>query len=256
MNEESHAPKSETEEPKGGRRGSAAAAGEGLKSRVPALGWIYRSVAAAPARPARPSVGWRSWERRLWRSCGPSWPASLLWDDPRLLLFLQWYFTDNHLNMGWLCNKKYGVVNMLSSAVCCWGLWKLKKKLPMFRWCGLEVWRYFGERWCECWDVEKFWCLRWRMVTKNAYIFLESLVGRPGLITYHQTVRVVVVYEDRIEELQWSRMFQFESPWCNRITFPFLFGEADLLYREPGLWTCMVVFLQCKLDGGPLALKL
>jgi hypothetical protein len=34
--------------------------------------------------------------------------------------------------MGWLCNKKYGVVNMLSSAVCCWGLWKLKKNSLCF----------------------------------------------------------------------------------------------------------------------------
>jgi hypothetical protein len=28
----------------------------------------------------------------------------------------------------WLCNKKFGVINVLTSAVC-WGLWKLRNSL-------------------------------------------------------------------------------------------------------------------------------
>jgi hypothetical protein len=28
----------------------------------------------------------------------------------------------------WLCNKRFGVVNMISSIVC-WGLWKLRNEL-------------------------------------------------------------------------------------------------------------------------------
>jgi hypothetical protein len=54
----------------------------------------------------------------------------------------------------WLCNQKYGVVNMITSAVC-WGIWKLRNAL-CFQ--GVD-WRNVKQVWekvlpmLKCWSV-------------------------------------------------------------------------------------------------------
>jgi hypothetical protein len=54
----------------------------------------------------------------------------------------------------WLCNKKFGVVNVVTSAVC-WALWKLRNDLCFqdVRWVGMKkFWQRLVPK-LKCWSV-------------------------------------------------------------------------------------------------------
>jgi hypothetical protein len=80
----------------------------------------------------------------------------------------------------WLCNKKFGVINIFSSAVC-WGLWKLRNAL-----CFQDVaWKNMKQLWfmvlmIRCWSV----LVPMKMAAgfENALASMEKLVSGPLLI--------------------------------------------------------------------------
>jgi hypothetical protein len=54
----------------------------------------------------------------------------------------------------WLCNKKYGIINVFSSALC-WGLWKLKNSMCFqgVAWLGMKlVWQTVIPM-LRCWKI-------------------------------------------------------------------------------------------------------
>jgi hypothetical protein len=68
----------------------------------------------------------------------------------------------------WLCNTKFGVVNMLSSAVC-WSLWKLRNLICFqgVTWgCMKSVWQLV---------IPMLKC--WKVLTLKFAVGLENVIG-------------------------------------------------------------------------------
>jgi hypothetical protein len=85
----------------------------------------------------------------------------------------------------WLCNTKYGAINMLSSALC-WGIWKLRNSLCFQR----VTWRSMKHLWMlvipmlRCWRV----LLPLKMMADfdAAIDKLEKVVSRPLRLESYQ----------------------------------------------------------------------
>jgi hypothetical protein len=88
----------------------------------------------------------------------------------------------------WLCNKKFGLVNIISSAVC-WSLWKVRNSLCFqeVAWLGMkEVWHRVIPM-LKCWRVLVLVC---NLDGFDAVVSsLEKLAMCLGMIAYMPTPR-------------------------------------------------------------------
>jgi hypothetical protein len=87
----------------------------------------------------------------------------------------------------WLCNKKFGVLNMVTSAVC-WGLWKLRNVL-----CFQDIgWRSVKQVWWKILPMLKCWKVLVPLGLMENFeavlTSLERLASRPERITLPRSV--------------------------------------------------------------------
>jgi hypothetical protein len=92
-------------------------------------------------------------------------------------------FTFESMARCWLCNKRYGIVNIFAAAVC-WGLWKLRN-CECFQgecWLGMKSLRHVVLPMMRCWRI----LVLVKMIDgfDDAFSLLDIQVWRPEQIGF------------------------------------------------------------------------
>jgi hypothetical protein len=116
--------------------------------------------------------------------------ASQVWFDVSEVIGFQIGQDFESVAERWLCNKKYGLVNMVSSAVC-WSLWKVRNSL-CFQDAG---WLGMKQVWFRVISMLKCWRVLVPVGKLDGFDdvvrSLERLAMRPAMITYVLTPDVL-----------------------------------------------------------------
>jgi hypothetical protein len=108
----------------------------------------------------------------------------------------------------WLCNKIFGVINIVTSAVC-WGIWKLRNLICFQRdaWLGMQM------LWKRVLPMLRSWRilvpLRLAVGFDNAISLLEKITWRPEQIMQSPLVDSSVGHEAGDDQ---QRLLQSQQP--------------------------------------------
>uniref|UniRef100_A0A0A9DU72 Reverse transcriptase zinc-binding domain-containing protein n=1 Tax=Arundo donax TaxID=35708 RepID=A0A0A9DU72_ARUDO len=112
--------------------------------------------------------------------------AKVMWYEISVLLSLQ--IGENFESVGskWLCNKRFMVVNIVSSAAL-WSLWKLRNDLCFQR----SVWKDMSKLWSRVWDMINNWKLLCPLSNlpslEQVAEGLKDFISRPGRIQWKES---------------------------------------------------------------------